>query len=63
MTITTTRGKRGLGDDGAEKIKRHAWFKGTDWDSESRTGRSDRRPKLRMMDRGEEMTKLICRPT
>lgn len=39
MTITTTRGKRGLGDDGAEKIKRHAWFKGTDWDSESRTGR------------------------
>jgi len=35
MTITTLRGKKGLGDDGAEKIKRHPWFKGTDWDSES----------------------------
>jgi hypothetical protein len=25
----------GLGDDGAEQIKAHPWFKNVDWDSES----------------------------
>ena len=29
----TMRGKRGLGDDGSEGIKRHPWFKGVDWES------------------------------
>jgi len=29
----TMRGKRGLGDDGSEVIKRHSWFKGVDWES------------------------------
>jgi hypothetical protein len=31
----TMRGKRGLGDDGSEGIKRHSWFKGVDWESKS----------------------------
>jgi hypothetical protein len=30
----TMRGKRGLGDDGSEVVKRHPWFKGVDWESE-----------------------------
>jgi hypothetical protein len=30
----TLRGKRGLGDDGSEVVKRHPWFKGVDWESE-----------------------------
>jgi len=33
----TMRGKRGLGDDGSEGIKRHPWFKGVDWESKSRS--------------------------
>jgi len=28
----TMRGKRGLGDDGSQAVKRHPWFKGVDWD-------------------------------
>jgi hypothetical protein len=31
----TMRGKKGLGDDGSEGVKRHPWFKGVDWESES----------------------------
>jgi hypothetical protein len=31
----TMRGKRGLGDDGSEAVKRHPWFRGVDWDSTS----------------------------
>ena len=31
----TMRGKRGLGDDGSEVIKRHPWFRGVDWESKS----------------------------
>jgi hypothetical protein len=31
----TMRGKRGLGDDGSEAVKRHAWFRGVDWESQS----------------------------
>jgi protein-serine/threonine kinase len=31
----TMRGKRGLGDDGSEGIKRHSWFRGVDWESKS----------------------------
>ena len=28
----TMRGKRGLGDDGSQAVKRHPWFSGMDWD-------------------------------
>jgi hypothetical protein len=31
----TMRGKRGLGDDGSEGVKRHPWFRGVDWESKS----------------------------
>jgi hypothetical protein len=33
----TMRGNKGLflGDDGSEVIKRHAWFRGVDWESGS----------------------------
>ena len=31
----TMRGKRGLGDDGSESVKRHPWFRGVDWESKS----------------------------
>ena len=31
----TMRGKRGLGDDGSQAVKRHPWFRGIDWDCTS----------------------------
>jgi len=46
----TMRGKRGLGDDGSEVIKRHSWFKGIDWESKSISHLHIRRIRLACTD-------------